>query len=104
MKIEHKIDKNENTVTVEVLLPPNYKGKKIRITTPQVRDYLKSQNIKFTQCTKKDVANNSNGTPEGTWIFKLDNPIQKVVQSNHEKFKSKSKIKKRFDESEIQEK
>jgi len=95
MKIEHTIDKVKNTVTVDVSLSVCLDGKKERITTPDIEKYLKTQKIKIGECVKKDVANNLSKHPSGKWIFILDKPTRKVVQSKDESSKLPRKITRR---------
>ena len=95
MDIKHTINKNEGTVTVDVVLPTPVNASKIRINTTYVEAYLVENKIKIQECVKSDIVNNLSDKLTGQWIFKLDKPNQKVLQSKDESYKSNPKSKRK---------
>ena len=70
-------------VRVKVACPLNYRGPGVKIRTSDVKEYLKSKNIKFSRLLKKDLAHNKFNKPgEGNWVF--EKKVEKVLDPEPE--------------------
>ena len=65
-------------VYVEVSFSRAYRGPGVKIRTSDVKEYLKSKNIKFSRLLKKDTAHNKfAGSGKGHWVF--EKKVEKVL-------------------------
>ena len=85
MKIK-SIEKNNNEITVTVTVPSVYstKGKRVVVTTKDVENELKKQNIEFAKCTTPTELWNTNANRlSAQWIFSV--PEKKLPEAAKEK-------------------
>ena len=70
-------------VYVEVSFSRAYRGPGVKIRTSDVKEYLKSKDIKFSRLLKKDTAHNKFNKPgEGHWVF--EKKLEKVLDNTPE--------------------
>ncbi len=83
MNIE-KIEKKENKLLVTVAVPSieRTKGKRILITTGDVEQELKNQNVKFGPCeNNKELWNTNPNLLSAVWVFENPSPPRKKTLS-----------------------
>ena len=73
------IQKQNNLLNVSISVDPiEHRGKEIRITSSDISQMLFEKGYKITECVQSAVVVNTSNAYFGTWIFKLENDVEKV--------------------------